>query len=146
MQRSDFPLLHRQRTRFIEVDRQGIVHNAHYLAYFGIALNEYYRMIDYDRVAINDASGTALHVVSASVEYRMPLTFDEEIEIGARIAKLGRTSVTFEYGIFKLGVEAPAAFGQQVWVHTDKATHKGTPWPEDFVSLIERTEGERLAR
>lgn len=144
--RANFPLVHRNRVRFIEVDRQGILHNAHYLTYFGIALNEYYRKIGYDRIAINDAAGTALHVVSAQVEYRAPLTLDEEVDIAARISRLGRSSVTFSYAIFKLDRDEPAALGQQVWVHTDKTTHKGTPWPEDFVTLIERVEGERLER
>ena len=146
MTRDDFPLLHGLRVRFVEVDRQGILHNSHYLVYFGIALNEYYRAIGYDRIARGEAAGTALHVVSAHVEYRAPLMFDEEVEIGVRIARLGRTSATFQYAIFKAGNDTPAATGQQVWVHTDKASHKGTPWPDDFVALIEATEGERLER
>lgn len=146
MTREDFPLRHRMRVRFVEVDRQGILHNSHYLVYFGIALNEYYRSLGYDRVAAGEAAGTALHVVSAQVEYRAPLMFDEEVEVAARIAKLGRTSLTFAYAIFKNGRDEPAATGQQVWVHTDKATHKGTPWPEDFVALVAAREGEGLER
>lgn len=146
MSRSDFSFCHRNRVRFVEVDRQGILHNSYYLMYFGIGLNEYYRAIGYDRIAEGNEAGTALHVVSAGVEYRAPLHFDEEVDICVRIAKLGRTSLRFEYGIYKLASENPAATGHQVWVHTDLETHKGTPWPQAFVELITGVEGARLER
>jgi acyl-CoA thioester hydrolase len=144
--RADFSLLHRLRVRFVEVDRQGILHNSHYLVYFGIALNEYYRVLGFDRIAAGETSGSALHVVSAAVEYRAPLFFDEEVDIGVRIARLGRSSATFAYAIFKADAHLAAATGQQVWVNTDIATNKGTAWPEVFVALVAAREGERLER
>ena len=134
--RTDFPVLYPNRVRFIEVDRQGILHNAHYFMYFGIGLNEYFRELGYDRVGRGDRDGTALHTVTATVNYRLPLVFDELIHIGARISRLGNTSAKFSFGLFKEGLEEPAATGEQVWVHTDKATQKGKPWPEDFISLV----------
>ena len=144
--RSDFPVLHPMRVRFIEVDRQGILHNAHYLMYFGVGLNEYYRELGYDRVARGEKAGTALHVVSANVTYKAPLTFDELIEIGVRIRRIGRTSAVFSYALFKQDREEPAASGEQVWVHTDKASHKGVPWPDDFIALVEKFVGGKLER
>ncbi|HWW63498.1 MAG TPA: thioesterase family protein [Sphingomonadaceae bacterium] len=144
--RADFPLVHPNRVRFVEVDRQGILHNSHYLAYFGIALNEYYRKLGYDRVRKGAEQGTGLHVVSASVQYRAPLMFDEMVDLCAGISRIGRTSLTFQYAIFKQDREEPAATGEQIWVHTHQAMHKPVPWPEDFVSMVEAFERKPVER
>jgi acyl-CoA thioester hydrolase len=144
MAKSDFWMLHRLRVRFSEVDSQAIVYNANYITYFNIGLGEYHRNLPYDRVAANNREGAALHVVRAEVEYKAPLRFDEEIDIGARIVRLGRTSATFAYEIYRVADEQLAATGGQVWVHVNKASQIAVPWPEDFVTIVRRREGARL--
>lgn len=144
MAKSDFWMVHRLRVRFSEVDLQAIVYNANYLTYFNIGLSEYHRNLPYDRVAANKRDAAALHVVRAEVEYKAPLRFDEEIDVGARIARLGRTSATFAYEIYRVADGQLAATGSQVWVHVDRATQSAVPWPEDFVTVVRSREGARL--
>jgi acyl-CoA thioester hydrolase len=138
--RDDFWFKHRLRVRFVEVDTLGVLHNSHYLAYFGIALHEYYRALGYDRMAAGQAANTGLYVVSANVEYKSPLLFDDEADVCARIAKLGRTSLTFGYEVYKVAGDALAATGSQVWVNADRTTRQSTPWDPTFVALVERAE------
>jgi acyl-CoA thioester hydrolase len=141
--RTDFWMSHRVRVRFIEVDIQGVMHNAHYVAYFGIGLGEYYRALKYDRMTASVANNTGLYAVSASVQYKSPLRFDEEADICARISKIGRTSVTFDYEIYKVAGDVLSASGNQVWVNADRTTHKAVPWDPEFVRLVEQAEGLR---
>jgi acyl-CoA thioester hydrolase len=139
MARQDFWFAHRIRVRFVEVDTLGVLHNSHYLVYFGIALHEYYRALGYDRLSAN----TALYVVSANVEYKAPLRFDDEVDLCARIAKLGRTSLTFGYEIYNVAGSILAATGNQVWVNADRTTRQSAPWDPAFVQRVERAEGRQ---
>jgi acyl-CoA thioester hydrolase len=136
---------HRLRVRFIEVDIQGVMHNAHYVAYFGIGLGEYYRALKYDRAAAAATHNVGLYVVSANVLYKAPLLLDEEADICARVSRIGRTSVTFDYEIYKVKGDVLSASGNQVWVNADRATQKSAPWDPEFVRLVEQAEGRRLA-
>ncbi|MCP5145934.1 MAG: acyl-CoA thioesterase [Gammaproteobacteria bacterium] len=123
---------------------QGLLHNSHYLVYFGIALNEYYRALNYDRLARGEADNAELRVISAEVHYRKPIRFDDELEIGVRVARMGRSSITFEYRVVRRGDTDPAAEGRQVWVYVSRETQKSTAWPDDFVSLIREVEGPEV--
>lgn len=142
MARSDFRFFHRLKVRFNECDQQGIAHNSAHLVYFGVALHEYYRDMGYDRFADTRRDNTAMHVVQAVVNYKAPIAFDDEIEIGARIARMGRSSVVFAYEIFRAGEDTVLASGEQVWVNTDRASHKSAPWPDGFRVAVRAWEGE----
>src|ERR1700753_2049327 len=117
-------MTHRIRVRFNEVDRQGIAHNSVPLVYFGVALNEYFRGLGYSQLEMGARDGTGLHAVHASVVYKAPINLDAEIEIGARIAKLGRTSLTFVYEIYLAGSDDLLVAGDQVWVNTNTTSHR----------------------
>ncbi len=127
---------HRFRVRFNEVDRQGIVHNSIPLVYFGVAMGEYYRTLGYDRIAEQEADNTALHAVHAALDYKAPMHVDQEIEVQVRVAKLGRTSLTFAYEIRDQLTGAVAITGEQVWVNTDRDSHRPTPWSEKYRNAI----------
>ena len=144
MSRSDFWLSHRLRVRFNEVDRQGIAHTSVHLVYFGVGLNEYFRQLDYDRFAADEEHGTGMHVVQASVGYRAPIRLDEEIDVLARIARIGRTSMTFAYEIYRAGTDELLATGEQVWVNTHRETHTAQPWPEAFRRVVRAREPSLL--
>jgi acyl-CoA thioester hydrolase len=138
--RSDFWLLHPLRVRFNEVDRQGIAHNSVHLVYFGIGLNEYFRNLDYDRFGEEARNGTGMHVVQANVTYKAPIRLDEEIEVGARITRIGRSSATFGYEIYRVGSGELLASGSQVWVNTHRESHRPTPWPDSFRAAVRARE------
>lgn len=135
-----FSFRHRIRVRFNEVDRQGIVHNSVPLIYFSVGMGEYYRTLGYDRLAEEKANGHAIHAVHAAVTYRSPMSFDEEIDVHVRVAKMGRTSLSFAYEIHAVSDGRVAATGEQVWVNTDKESHRPTPWTEKFRAAIRARE------
>jgi acyl-CoA thioester hydrolase len=85
------------RVRSHECDRQSVVHNARYLEMLEVARIEFSR----DVLNIPIDAGTFVehhryHSVRNALDYFYPARFDEELAIFTRIAKLGRTSITFE--------------------------------------------------
>jgi acyl-CoA thioester hydrolase len=113
------PFVHRLRVRFHECDPQGVVFNAHYFAYFDIALTEMWRAAFGSYQAVVE-QGTDVVVVEASATYRAPARFDDEIDVALAIARLGTTSMTTETAIRRDGqllVE-----GRLVHVFVDPAT------------------------
>ena len=93
--RHAFRFFHTLRVRWAEVDRQGIVFNGHYLTYFDVAITEYWRAIGVPYPAITDRWGSDLFVVKASVEYHAPAHYDDVLDIGVRVARIGTSSMTF---------------------------------------------------
>jgi acyl-CoA thioester hydrolase len=134
--RSDFWFFFPLRVRYAEVDQQGIVFNAHYLTYFDVAITEYLRALKYDYRLQLERTGTDFHVIKSLVEYRAPIRFDEEIDIGVRTGRLGRTSLSFELAIFEGSGEHLRALGEIVWVNADQASRKTAPIPSELEALI----------
>jgi acyl-CoA thioester hydrolase len=129
MNRSDFRFAFPFRVRYSEIDGQNIVFNAHYLTYFDTAITEYMRWLDYHYAAEVKRTGLDFHTVKTVVEYKAPIHFDEEIEVGCTIARIGRSSLSFHFGVF--GKEADLrATGEVIWVFTDQRSRQTVPVPD----------------
>jgi acyl-CoA thioester hydrolase len=129
MTRDRFFFFHPFRVRYSEIDGQGVLFNAHYLTYYDTAITEYFRALGYDQYADAKASGVDFHVVKALVEYKAPIRFDWELDVGVRVGRIGNSSLTFELAIFRKGEDAVLATGEVVWVNTDQTTHRPAPIP-----------------
>lgn len=124
------------RVRYSEVDAQGIVYNSHYLTYFDISITEYFRHLNFDYVGYVGRTGMDFHLVKGLVNYEAPIYNDQEIEIGCRVAKVGRSSLTFALEIFPKGSDERQSSGEIIWVNTDQETHKSAPVPVDITEMI----------
>jgi acyl-CoA thioester hydrolase len=142
--RAEFRFFHPHRVRYVELDTQGIVFNAHYLTWYDEAVSDYIRATGWDYQAEVKASGADFHVVRGLVEYRVPITRRAEIEIGARTTRIGRTSVTFQPAIFPKDDTTLLATGEIVWVLTDQSTRRPTPIPDRLRAMLEAWEGRAL--
>lgn len=142
MPRGDFRFFYRLRVRYSEIDAQSIVFNAHYLTYFDTALTEYFRMFRIDFGTMHKETGCDVHVVRSVIEYKAPIRFDEEIDIGVRVARIGRSSLLFVLEIHGADTEDLRAAGEIIWVHADQATHKSVPWSDAITGKIAAYEGE----
>ncbi len=144
MAKSDYKFSFPFRVRYSEIDAQGVVFNAHYLTYFDTAIAEYFRHLDFDYQGQVKKTGEDFHTVRTVVEYAAPINFDEDIDVHTRIAKIGRTSMTFLLEIHPKDTDDLRATGEVVWVNADQTTHSSTPLPEDLVELIRGFEGEAI--
>jgi acyl-CoA thioester hydrolase len=81
------------RVGFSDTDAQGIVYYGRYLPYFDSARVEYHRHLEMLETQPRDVE----FVLRAStIEYLAPARFDDLIEVFIRVARIGRTSVTYE--------------------------------------------------
>ena len=124
------------RVRYAEVDAQAVVYNAHYLMYFDIALVELLRALDVPAPTEPNADGCDFVVKRAAVEYTAPLRLDELFDVGCRVARLGRSSVTFALGIFGHDEALARSEGEIVWVYTDMAQRRAVPIPDELRTLL----------
>src|SRR5882757_358905 len=139
MSREQFWFFHPFRVRYSEIDGQGVVFNAHYLTYFDTTITEYFRALGYDQFADSRTTGIDFHVVKSVIEYKAPVLFDWGIDVGARVARIGNSSLVFELAI-RGGVDALVT-GEIVWVYTDQKTHRPVPIPNsirEFIAARER--------
>jgi len=140
MDRSDFWHFTPFRVRYYEADAQGILFNANYLAYFDTCIVEYLRDLPFDWIDEKAKHNTDFHTVRALVEYATPVRYDEEIEIGTKIEKLGRSSMTFKFAIFGKGESNVRSTGEVVWVNADQAAHKSAPLPTELRERVAKKE------
>ena len=127
MARSEYRFSHPLRVRWAEVDRQGIVFNGHYLAYFDIGITEYWRAIGYPYPDGLAEHGTDLFVVKATVEYHASAVYDDMLAICMRCARIGRSSMQFKPEIYR-GDELLVS-GELIYVNADPLTKKSAPVP-----------------
>ena len=141
MPRADFVCMPRLRVRWAEVDMQKVVFNGHYLTYLDTAIAEYWREIGlpYPEGYVQRYSND-VYLRKATVEYLGSARYDDTLEIGCRVARLGRTSMTFAFEIYREAGEAPLVSAEMVYVNADPATMKAAPLPEELRSRIIRYE------
>ena len=130
--KSDFTVFWETRIRYYELDPQGIMHNANYLAFYDQAVVEYFRELDYDYEKEIEETNKDFHTVQVIVQYNKPLYFDDEIEIGLKIKDVGNTSMTWIMAMFIKGTRELASASEIVHVYTDMKTSKPTTITDDL--------------
>jgi YbgC/YbaW family acyl-CoA thioester hydrolase len=128
MHRDDFQFAHSMRVRWAEVDRQGIVFNAHYMMYFDVGITEYYRAIGLPYPQGLVELGTDLYVKKATVEYHASAVYDDVVDMCARVGRIGRSSFQFSLAIYRR--DELLVTGEIVYVNADPVTRKAAPVPE----------------
>ncbi len=134
--RADFDFFSTLRVRYAEIDAQGVVFNAHYLTYFDTALNDFMRESDIDYQGMVDTLGVDFHLVKSTVEYLRPIHFDELIDVAVRVARVGRSSVTWDMAIFRSAESECLTRGEVIWVCAKVGSHQSHPLPQAFVDLL----------
>jgi len=132
LKKSDFKVFWETRIRYYELDPQGIMHNANYLAFYDQAVAEYFRDLDYDYEKEIRNTNKDFHTVQVVVQYNKPLYFDDEIEIGLKIKEVGNTSMTWVMGMFMKKTTELASASEIVHVYTDMKTGKPTTITDDL--------------
>jgi acyl-CoA thioester hydrolase len=144
MARADFVCAPRLRVRWAEVDMQKIVFNGHYFTYLDTAIAEYWRAIElpYPEGYV-ERYGNDVYLRKATLEYLGSARYDDLLEICCRVAKLGRSSMTFQFEVYREKEEAPLVTAELVYVNAEVATMKAAPLPDDVRRRVLRY--ERLA-
>ena len=127
--RADFPFFFPFRVRYNETDQQGVVFFGNYAIYYDTALSEFLRWAGHDYKNQERDTGTDFHIVRSTIEYLAPLRYDDQIEVGTRIARLGEKSLTWAGAIYVKGSEDPVSTAEIVWVNADQSNGKSAAIP-----------------
>ena len=126
------------RVGFSDTDAQGIVYYGRYLPYFDQARVEYLRHLG----LLHRGPAFVEFVMRASaVEYLAPATFDDLLDVFLRVARIGTTSVTYEYAAARSDDGTVLCRATQTLVAVDRATRRPVEVDADIRATIARYEG-----
>ncbi len=138
MSRTDFHFSTPLRIRWAEVDKQGIVFNGHYLAYFDIGVTEYWRALGFPYPEGLTSQGSDLYVKKAAIEYHASAEFDDVVDIALRVARIGNSSMQFLLEIYR--GETLLVNGELIYVNADPVTRKPARVPDVLRDAINKLE------
>ena len=126
-----YPLKTYEKLRYADTDRQGHVNSAVHST-----------MIETGRTGIlfdpDDplySPGCSFVLASQTLNYHAEIMWPGLVDIGTRVAKIGTSSVTFEYAIFQEGRCACTA--SSVVVHINDATRRSEPFRPEAIARLE---------
>lgn len=116
--------------RYGEVDMQGVVFNAHYLAYVDDAMDRWLRTMDvhFERF------GWDVMVVKAVVEWKGAASIGDELEIALGVTRWGNTS--FDVGFAGAVGERPVFVATLTYVGVKAGTKQPMAPPPEVRSLL----------
>jgi acyl-CoA thioester hydrolase len=125
------------RVGFSDTDAQGIVYYGRYLPYFDLARVEYHRHLGLLRVDQEHE----LVMRASTVEYLAPARFDDLIEVFVRLARIGTTSVTYEFAAYRVEDDVLMVTATQTLVLVDLDERRAQPIPERLRKIVGAFEG-----
>jgi acyl-CoA thioester hydrolase len=129
------------RVWFSDTDAQGIVYYGRYLPYFDHARTEYHRHLG---VSGSWIAGHDFVMRASQVEYHAPARFDDLLEIFVRLARIGRTSATYECAAYRMDDDALMVTASQTLVLVDLAERRAAEIPGEYREVIRGFEGADL--
>jgi len=121
-------------TRWMDNDVYGHVNNVVHYAWFDTVVNRY--LIDKGVLDIHASPVIGL-VVATNCTYFASVAFPDTVHAGLRVARLGRSSVTYAVGLFRNDELRPAAAGDFTHVYVDRQTNRPVPLPESLRQALE---------
>ncbi len=112
--------------RFRDLDALGHVNNAVYLTYFEAARMAWWMHVN-GRV---DLSTMDVILARAEVDYRSPVAYGDELEVGVRCTSIGRSSFVVEQSIVERRSGRLVAQARKVLVRYDYETGRSQPLDE----------------
>jgi acyl-CoA thioester hydrolase len=135
-----FRLVLRLRARFRDTDAMRHVNNAVFFTYFEEARAEYFREV----IGLDSYNNVGIILAQTRCDFRSPLYVGEEIDVAARVDRIGRKSVDMSYEIREPRSGRLVAEGTSVQVAFDYAVHRAVDVPEEFRRKATAFEGRPL--
>jgi acyl-CoA thioester hydrolase len=127
------------RVGFSDTDAQGIVYYGRYMPYFDTARVEYHRHLDLLRTSAEEERQFVMR--ASTIEYLAPARFDDLIEVFIRVARIGRTSITYEFAAYRVEDDVLMVTANQTLVLVDLDDRKACEIPGWYRERIGEFEG-----
>ena len=109
-------------TRWRDNDQYGHMNNAVYYELFDSAVNKF--LID-SGILARAGDKTQFLVASSGCDYFTDVAYPSDVDIGLAVRRIGKSSVTYDVGLFLADADITAATG--VFVHVNVATDDQRP-------------------
>jgi len=129
----------KQKIRFGDIDRAGIVYYPRFLHYFHVALEEFFEEslgVEYPTVINHHRIG--LPTVHLETDFQGPLRYGDRIEVEVRVQSFGNSSIKFGYQVFKRGEDTPRVTGHNITVCVDMETFEKKRIPDFLRERLEK--------
>ena len=90
------------------------------------------------------AEGEEFVMRACSIEYFAPAVFDDLIDVYVRMARIGRTSATYELAAYRSRDDILMVTASQTLVLVDLKQRKAVPIPDSYKEIIRSFEGDAL--
>jgi acyl-CoA thioester hydrolase len=131
--RAPFRFAYRTRVGFDETDAQGIVYYGRYMPYFDRARVEYLRHLG----LLGGPPGEPQFVMRAQhVEYLAPARFDDELEVFARVRRIGRSSIVWSFQAINVQSQEHLVSAEQTLVCVDLESRRPVPVGDRLRSAV----------
>ena len=125
--------------RFGDINRAGIVYYPRFMHYFHVALEEFFAgELGVEYHAVVEKHRIGLPTVHLETDFSRPFSYGDKIEVEVCVLKIGRSSITFGYRVFKEGETDPRIVGHNVTVCLNMDSFKKMEIPDWFRKLLEQ--------
>lgn len=128
---SDYPFRTVEKLRYADTDRQGHVNNAVFATMLETGRTE----LLYSPSDPLHLEGCSFVIASLHLDFLGEITWPGSIDIGTRVAKIGRTSLTLEQALFQESV--CVAVAKTVIVQVNNISRKSYPLDEKVRLLMQ---------
>lgn len=119
--RARFPIYRTITTRWFDNDVYAHMNNSVHYQLFDTVVNGH--LLEEGLLDLHNSS-TVFLVVESGCSYFSEIAFPDVINAGLRVAKLGKSSVTYEVGLFLQDSVTAAASGHFIHVNVDRKTRR----------------------
>ena len=130
------PCVHSIRVRYAECDRQDVVFNPHYLAYFDMSMTELFRaaISGYD---VMTEAGADIVLAHTELTFRGSARFDDRLELSVGVVRMGESSLVCEHQVRRRDELLTSGTTRHVFVETDTMTKRSIPgWVREALEVF----------
>ena len=141
---AEHPVVVRLPVLWGDQDRFGHVNHTVHIRWFETARADY--LVQGGLVHLLSGAGLGPILASVACRYQRQITYPDFVQVGVRIAELGRTSFVMSHSIFSERLGEIAAGGEATIVMFDYASGRPKRIPEEVIQRCEQLEGKSFAR
>jgi acyl-CoA thioester hydrolase len=127
----------RLRVRYAETDQAGVVYHSNYLVWFEIGRVELCRDYGFNYRDMETEADAYLPVIEASVKYRYPARYDDEVVVRTRVIELRSRLIGFAYEVLRASDGTLLAEGETRHIVMN-CEGRARAFPKKYAELIKK--------
>ena len=121
----------RDRVRWSDCDPFGIIYYGAYVRLFQLAEEELFRACGLPFAVLRQQKHVWIPRKAFRAEFHSPAELDEEVAVQAWFSRIGTTSLTMQFEVYRASDRVHRATASLTVVSVDKPTMTPTPLPDD---------------